>query len=274
MVGGRDYAHAPVQPRHAGPAPAGLGDQAVHPGRGARATASRRARCGRRASASSPSRARRREKFIVNNFESSYAGTQHARRRARRTPTTRSTPRSASAGRARSGSRGSAERMGIRTPVSSNPAMTLGGLKQGVTPLDMAHAYETFVDGGQRVGGRSARASGGPSASAEVDAPGPASRTTQNKCARKRGAHRGHRRSRPSGSCRRSSRSGTGSARRSARAVRGGQDRHDREQRRRLVRRLHRPAHGRGVGRLPGQAQADADRVRRRARSRAAPSRR
>ena len=25
--------------------------------------------------------------------------------------------------------------------------MTLGGLKQGVTPLDMAHAYETFADG-------------------------------------------------------------------------------------------------------------------------------
>ena len=40
----------------------------------------------------------------------------------------------------------SAERMGIRTPVSTNSAMTLGGLKQGVTPLDMAHAYETFAD--------------------------------------------------------------------------------------------------------------------------------
>ena len=46
-----------------------------------------------------------------------------------------------------------AERMGIRTPVSSNYAMTLGGLKQGVTPLDMAHAYETFIEGGRRIGG-------------------------------------------------------------------------------------------------------------------------
>ena len=39
--------------------------------------------------------------------------------------------------------------MGIRTPVSHNCAMTLGGLKQGVTPLDMAHAYETFASGGK-----------------------------------------------------------------------------------------------------------------------------
>jgi penicillin-binding protein 1A len=46
-----------------------------------------------------------------------------------------------------------AKRMGIRTPVSTNYAMTLGGLKQGVTPLDMAHAYETFAAGGRLVYG-------------------------------------------------------------------------------------------------------------------------
>ena len=39
--------------------------------------------------------------------------------------------------------------MGIRTPVSHNLAMTLGGLREGVTPLDMAHAYETFAQRGQ-----------------------------------------------------------------------------------------------------------------------------
>src|SRR5215210_1600415 len=44
-------------------------------------------------------------------------------------------------------------RMGIRTPVSRNLAITLGGLKQGVTPLDMAHAYETFARGGKLVYG-------------------------------------------------------------------------------------------------------------------------
>ena len=31
--------------------------------------------------------------------------------------------------------------------------MTLGGLEQGVTPLDMAHAYETFASGGELVFG-------------------------------------------------------------------------------------------------------------------------
>jgi penicillin-binding protein 1A len=46
-----------------------------------------------------------------------------------------------------------ARRMGITTPISTNPAMTIGGLKTGVTPLDMAHAYETIAHGGQRVSG-------------------------------------------------------------------------------------------------------------------------
>jgi len=44
-----------------------------------------------------------------------------------------------------------ARRAGIRTPVSSNYAMILGGLKIGVSPLDLAHAYETFAEGGRRV---------------------------------------------------------------------------------------------------------------------------
>jgi penicillin-binding protein 1A len=43
--------------------------------------------------------------------------------------------------------------MGITTPISTNPAMTIGGLKTGVTPLDMAHAYETIAHGGQVVSG-------------------------------------------------------------------------------------------------------------------------
>ena len=42
-----------------------------------------------------------------------------------------------------------AREMGVRTPVSSNPSMILGGLKQGVTPLDMAHAYSTFAQDGR-----------------------------------------------------------------------------------------------------------------------------
>jgi penicillin-binding protein 1A len=46
-----------------------------------------------------------------------------------------------------------AHEMGITTPISTNPAMTIGGLKVGVTPLDMAHAYETIAHGGRRVSG-------------------------------------------------------------------------------------------------------------------------
>jgi penicillin-binding protein 1A len=44
-----------------------------------------------------------------------------------------------------------ARRLGIRTPLSTNYAMVLGGLRDGVTPLDMAHAYETFATGGKRI---------------------------------------------------------------------------------------------------------------------------
>jgi len=44
-----------------------------------------------------------------------------------------------------------ARRLGIRTSISTNYAMILGGLRDGVTPLDMAHAYETFATGGKRI---------------------------------------------------------------------------------------------------------------------------
>ncbi|HEY3944067.1 MAG TPA: transglycosylase domain-containing protein [Solirubrobacteraceae bacterium] len=44
-----------------------------------------------------------------------------------------------------------ATRMGIRSPVSLNPSMILGGLTTGVSTLDLAHAYETLADGGRKV---------------------------------------------------------------------------------------------------------------------------
>lgn len=37
---------------------------------------------------------------------------------------------------------------GISTTISVNPSMVIGGLQIGVTPLDMAHAYETIANGG------------------------------------------------------------------------------------------------------------------------------
>ncbi len=42
-----------------------------------------------------------------------------------------------------------AHKLGVRTPISSNYAMTLGGLREGVSVLDMAHAYESFAQGGK-----------------------------------------------------------------------------------------------------------------------------
>ncbi len=63
-----------------------------------------------------------------------------------------------------------AHRMGIRTPISTNPAMTIGGLKVGVTPLDMAHAYETIAHGGERVSGTLVGDSVAPVGIQEVDA--------------------------------------------------------------------------------------------------------
>jgi penicillin-binding protein 1A len=62
-----------------------------------------------------------------------------------------------------------AHEMGIGTPISTNPAMTIGGLKVGVTPLDMAHAYETIAHGGERVDS-SLVADGTPTGIKEVDA--------------------------------------------------------------------------------------------------------
>jgi penicillin-binding protein 1A len=46
-----------------------------------------------------------------------------------------------------------AEKMGIETDVSTNPAMLLGGLETGVSPLEMAYAFSTLGRSGQRIGG-------------------------------------------------------------------------------------------------------------------------
>ena len=43
--------------------------------------------------------------------------------------------------------------MGITSPVGDNPAIALGGLTTGVSPLEMANAYATLADGGQRMNG-------------------------------------------------------------------------------------------------------------------------
>jgi penicillin-binding protein 1A len=71
---------------------------------------------------------------------------------------------------------GTAAAMGIETNLASdfdyslndgpwhpyNPAIILGGLQTGVTPLEMAHAYSTLAADGRRLSGTMAASSGGP----------------------------------------------------------------------------------------------------------------
>jgi penicillin-binding protein 1A len=64
---------------------------------------------------------------------------------------------------------GMANEMGIRTDLSTNPAMLLGGLKEGVTPLEMAFAYSTLANGGKRVCAEWASYKCGPVAIKSVD---------------------------------------------------------------------------------------------------------
>jgi penicillin-binding protein 1A len=95
------------------------------------------------------------EKFVVHNDEGAYTGSNTL---------TNATAYSDNSIYAEVGLRVGthkiarlAHAMGITTPISTNPAMTIGGLSVGVTPLDMAHAYETIAHGGERVSGTMAK---------------------------------------------------------------------------------------------------------------------
>jgi penicillin-binding protein 1A len=92
-----------------------------------------------------------RATFVVNNYEDVYAG----RRTLADATTTSDNSVYAEVGLRTGVPRIArlARRMGIRTPISRNSAMTLGGLEQGVTPLDMARSYQTFARDGQFVYG-------------------------------------------------------------------------------------------------------------------------
>jgi len=101
-----------------------------------------------------------KEKFVVNNFEGNYTGVSTLARALTYSDNSVFADVGFHTGFRRIAR--TARSMGIRTPVSHNPAITLGGLKQGVTVLDMAHAYETFAKGGDRVEGSLGAPNGGP----------------------------------------------------------------------------------------------------------------
>ena len=91
------------------------------------------------------------EKFTVNNYANAYAGVSSLARALTYSDNSVFAQVGIKVGTRRVARL--ARRMGIRTPVSHNYAMTLGGLAHGVTPLDMAHAYETLASGGKLVYG-------------------------------------------------------------------------------------------------------------------------
>jgi len=91
------------------------------------------------------------EIFTVNNYEDSYSGSTTLARATTFSDNSVFAQVGLEVGTKRVARL--ARRMGIRTPISTNYAMTLGGLKQGVTPLDMAHAYETLASGGRLIYG-------------------------------------------------------------------------------------------------------------------------
>jgi penicillin-binding protein 1A len=91
------------------------------------------------------------EKFVVHNDEGAYSGSNTLTGATAFSDNSIYAEVGIKVGTARIAEL--AHRMGITTPLSTNPAMTIGGLTVGVTPLDMAHAYETLAHGGERVSG-------------------------------------------------------------------------------------------------------------------------
>ena len=147
MVGGDDYAQLAVQPRHPGPAPAGLRVQAVRARRGAASRASR----------PSSAWASRKKVFDVLKARREVHGQQLQRRlRGRDHAGERDDVlRQLRLRPGRHQGRHQEDRQ-ARAP-DGHPHAGLAQLrdrrsaacKQGVTPLDMAHAYETFASGGK-----------------------------------------------------------------------------------------------------------------------------
>ena len=112
--------------------------------------------------------------FRVNNYEDSYLGsaslataTTYSDNSVYSQVGTQVGPENVAA---------TAETMGIETDLSTdaeysidgrpfqpfNPALILGGLEVGVTPLEMAHAYSTLAADGKRLSGTMAAGAGGP----------------------------------------------------------------------------------------------------------------
>jgi len=97
---------------------------------------------------------RKKELFEVNNYEDSYLGAADIVTAT--TYSDNSVYAQIGLESIEGGTRsiaGLIHRMGVKTRLSTNPAMVLGGLKQGVTPLEWTYAFSTIANDGVRVSG-------------------------------------------------------------------------------------------------------------------------
>jgi penicillin-binding protein 1A len=105
--------------------------------------------------------------FVVRNYEGSYAGSATLASATARSDNSVFAEIGMKLGPKKVAK--TASEMGIRTKLSTNPSMLLGGLKEGVTPLEMAYAYSTIANRGRRVSGTLASYKLGPVAIEKVE---------------------------------------------------------------------------------------------------------
>jgi penicillin-binding protein 1A len=108
-----------------------------------------------------------RGKFDVSNYDDAYYGSSSLWSATAHSDNSIFAQVGMKVGRARVAAL--AEKMGIRTRLSRNPAMLLGGLKEGVTPLEMAYAYSTIANDGKKISGTLAPNRTGPVAIQSVE---------------------------------------------------------------------------------------------------------
>jgi penicillin-binding protein 1A len=118
-----------------------------------------------------------REKFVVNNDESNYVGSRSLADALTYSDNSVYAAVGIQAGTKRVAA--VAKAAGIRTPISTNDAMTIGGLTIGVTPIDMAHAYSTLAEGGRRISGSLGTDRAGPVGIRSVQIPGQATQVNR-----------------------------------------------------------------------------------------------
>jgi penicillin-binding protein 1A len=100
------------------------------------------------------------EKFVVHNYEDAYAGVASLWSATSNSDNSVYAELGLKVGTKRVARM--ANRMGVKTEISTNPAMTLGGLSEGLTPLELAYAYSTIANKGRRVSGTLAASENGP----------------------------------------------------------------------------------------------------------------